>query len=127
MTRSAALDGPRSSGALRWPWAFAVATMLTIAGGAAWDRWHDRGAAALDPAALQPWFGPRSFAEAAMQADQKVAGARESLAVAPGEWVRGEELALALIGRWRLRGDYADLAEAERLLAAGMAGTSGAA
>ena len=127
MTRPATLSPLQRSAGLRWPWTVALAVMLVIAGGVAWDRWRDSSGATLDPAALQPWFGPRTFAEAAAQANQDVAGARESLAIAPDEWVRGEELALALIGRWRLRGDYADLAEAERLLAAGMAGTSGAA
>ena len=118
---AASLDPPRPSTAWRWPWVFALATLLAIAGGAAWDRWRDSGSTALDPAALRPWFGARTFAEATAQADRDVAAARETLAVAPDEWVNGEGLALALIARWRLSGDYGDLAEADHLLAAGMA------
>ena len=111
--------------AARWLWTLALAAMLAIAGGFARDRWHGSTSALLDPAALRPWYGSANFAAAAAQADRDVAGAREGLARAPGEWVLGEQLALKLIARWRLLGDYADLAEADRLLAAGMGGTSG--
>ncbi|MDP3674810.1 MAG: hypothetical protein Q8R44_06910 [Novosphingobium sp.] len=122
MIRPAAPDLTRRSGALRWPFTLAFAVALAGTGGFAWDRWRDSGSATLDPAALRPWFGPPSFAEAVAQAKRDVDGAREALAIAPDEWVLGEELALKLIARWRLLGDYGDLAEADRLLAAGMAG-----
>ena len=122
MTRPAMLELPRpTAGALRWAWIFALAAGLAIAGGAALDRWREGASEALDPAALRPWYGPPTFAEAAAQAERDVAGARESLATAPDEWTHGERLALALIARWRLLGDYGDLAEADRLLGAGMA------
>ena len=125
MTRAAALDRPRPFAVPRWLWTLALAVLLVMGGGVAWDRWQGGANAGLDPAALRPWFGPPTFAEAAAQADREVDGRRESLVRAPGEWVLGEQLALALIARWRLIGDYDDLAEADRLLAAGMGGTSG--
>ena len=125
MTRPASLAPPRPSAAARWPWAFALAAALAIAGGVALDRWRNPATPALDPATLRPWFGSATFAEAVAAADQGVAGRRETLALAPAQWVSGEALASALIMRWRLTGDYADLDEAQRLLDAGVAETSG--
>ena len=111
--------------ALRWAAMLALAAMLVIAGGVALDQWRAAAKSALDPAALRPWFGPATFAEAVAAADQTVAGRRESLALAPTEWLPGESLAQALMVRWRLTGDYADLTEAQRLLDVGVAKTNG--
>ena len=126
MTRPAALNPPHPTAcALRWAGLLTLAAMLAIAGGVALDRWRDSANSALDPAALRPWFGPATFAEAVVAADQTIAGRRESLALAPAEWTSGESLALALMARWRLTGDYADLAEAQHLVDAGVAKTTG--
>lgn len=126
MTRPVTLEPPHVSvRALRWAMLLALAAMLVIAGGVAIDRLRGPANSSLDPASLRSWFGPATFAEAVVAADQTVAGRRESLALAPAEWLPGESLALALIARWRLTGDYANLAEAQRLLDAGVAKTSG--
>ena len=117
------LDPPAR--ALRLGGLLALAAILVIGGGVALDRWRDSTNSGLDSASLQPWFGPATFAVAVSASDQTIAGRRETLALAPAEWTSGESLALALIARWRLTGDYADLAEAQRLLDAGVAKTSG--
>ena len=121
MTRAAALNPSRPLAGPRWLWTLALAALLVIAGEVAWDRWRESGSGELDPATLQPWFGARNFAEAAAQADRDIAAVRQSLANPPGDWIHAEQLAMALIARWRLRGEYADLAEADRLLRDGMA------
>ena len=123
MTRSAALDPPPTATAPRWAWLLLLAVLLAIGAGAALDRLRGAGDASLDPTAIEPGFGPTTFADAVARAERDVAAARESYAYAPDEWLRGEALARALIARWRLAGDYADLAEADRLLDSGLAAT----
>lgn len=125
MTSSAMLPSPTAPGPhLRWAWLALLAILLAIAAGAGLDRLRDSaGPTRLDPATIRPGFGPRTFAEARAAAEAKVVGARESYVAAPGEWLRGEVLAGALIGRWRLEGDYADLVEAGRLLDDGVSQT----
>ena len=66
-------------------------------------------------------FGPSSYAAAVERADEAVANGTARLAAAPGEWLPQEVLALGLIERFRLTGSEADLAEAGRLLRAGLA------
>lgn len=122
MTRS---DPPRSTRAglstLRWPVLFALAAVLTIGVGAAWDRLPTgNGRSSLDPTTLRAGFGPANSIAARNRAEAALAGAREAYAAAPGEWLRGEGLARALVARWRLGGDYTDLAEADRLLDRGL-------
>lgn len=126
MTRSATLPSPPVRKAPpRWALLAVLAAALAIAVGAGIDRWRDSAEPAeLDLAAVRPGYGPKSFAEARAAADVKVTGAREGLAAGPDEWLRGEVLAAALVGRWRLEGDYTDLVEAERILAQGVAQTS---
>ena len=104
----------RPARALRWGGLLALAAILVIGGGVALDRWRASTNSGLDSASLQPWFGPATFADAVSATEQTIAGRRESLALAPAEWTSGESLALALIARWRLTGDYADLAEIGR-------------
>ena len=102
----------------------AFAAILVIGIGAAWDRlpgYDDR--RSLDPANLRAGFGPANYAAARTRAESNLVGARETYAYAPDEWLRGEVLARALIARWRLSGDYADLAEADRVLDRGLAQT----
>jgi tetratricopeptide (TPR) repeat protein len=108
-------------GGLHWPLLLALAAILTIGVGAAWDRLPGRASPSLDPGQMHAGFGPASYAAARARAESDLAGARETYAVAPGEWLRGEVLARALIARWRIAGDYADLAEADRLLDKGLA------
>lgn len=105
---------------LRWVSMFALAAILAIAAGAASDRWL-RVDAALDPASIVVGFGPADYGTALQRIDQDIAGARRQLALAPGEWLRSESLARALIRRARLTGDYDDLTEASRLIDEGLA------
>lgn len=97
-----------------------VVALLAVLAVAAVDYWRDRPvdvpAADLDPAALRPGPGPRTFTEALASADHAVEGARQRLAASPDEWLRMEVLARALTARYRLTADAADLAEADRLL-----------
>lgn len=110
--------------ALGWPLLMALAAILAIGIGAAWDRLsgHDD-RPSLDPASLRAGFGPANYAAARARAESNLVGARETYAYAPDEWLRGEVLARALIAHWRLSGDYADLAAADRLLDRGLAQT----
>ena len=55
----------------------------------------------LDPASIQPGFGPRTSAEALAEAERGVAGMRERLARHPGDWLPMEGLARALMTRQR--------------------------
>lgn len=108
----------------RWLWLFVMAVVIVIAGGAALDRWRvTERTTALDPSALRPGYGSRTFAEAMAIADRSVANARESLQFAPREWLRQEGLARALIARYRLGGSFDDLAEADRRLDEGLSAT----
>lgn len=103
-----------------WHWLAAAA----LAAGAviATDHWHDSRDGAeeaqppLDPAELRAGPGPRTFAEALANAEREVAGARAQLDAHPGEWLRMEHLARALLARHRLTGEAAHLAEADRIL-----------
>ena len=112
----AAARGPR------WPWLALLAVLLAIAVGAGVDRWRESGEVAqADPAGLRPGFGPTGFAESLASTQQRVAAARENVALISGEWLREEGLAAALLARFRLTGDYRDLAEADAVLTAAMA------
>jgi len=105
---------------LSWPVLLVLAVAIAIVMGVGIDRW--RGASAVvDPATIRAGFGPASYGEAIARADQDVAGAREGLSLAPGEWTHGEALALALLARWQLANDYVDLKEATGLLERGVA------
>lgn len=109
---------------LRWLVLTIGAALLAIAAGVAIDRWQAASEPAeLNPATLRAGFGPATFAAALERTRSNVAGAREGVANGPGEWLREEMLARALIARFRLEGDYADLSEARRLLDAGIART----
>ena len=124
MTRAVALARLSERAPVRhWPLLLLAAVALTIGVGAAFDRAVSDAPPRLDPVVLRPGYGPRNFAEARVHADVTVDAARRSLASAPREWLRSEGLARALIARWRLSGDYADLAEADRLLDAALAAT----
>ncbi|MDT0508638.1 hypothetical protein [Novosphingobium sp. MMS21-SN21R] len=110
--------------AARWPWLLLAAVLLVSAGAIAYDKWKSRqGPPDPLPSEIQPWFGPRSQIELEQAAIVGVDGARARLALAPGEWLRQEMLARALIKRFRATGSYADLAEADVLLDRGMAGS----
>jgi hypothetical protein len=104
--------------AWRWLAAAALAAGAVIAA----DHWRDgRGSAVepqapLDPRELHAGLGPPTFAAALAHAEREVAGARMNLAAHPGEWLRMEQAARALLARHRLTGEAADLAEADRIL-----------
>lgn len=104
------------------PVLLALAALLVALGGVAADRWANPAVApSLDPRAIKPGYGPATYRAALAQADRKIAAARTSLGFGPDDWLRMEGLARALVARWRLSGNYADLAEADRLLDRGLA------
>lgn len=108
---------PRASAVgARWPLRLALAALLTILAGLAWDHWRAPSAPAPDPWHLHPAFGPADYPAALAAADGKVASARRSLADGPGEWLRMEILARALASRFRLSADPGDAVEADALL-----------
>ena len=111
----------RGARAIRWPWLLLIAVVLVTVLGVASDRFQrDVPKPTLDPATLRPGYGPATFAAALASARRHLEGARVGYDHAPGEWLRGEVLARALIAHWRLAGDYGDLAEADRLLDQGL-------
>ncbi|MCY1672238.1 hypothetical protein OVA07_14625 [Novosphingobium sp. SL115] len=101
----------------RWPWLLLTAVLMVVAGAIALDKWRARQAPPDPlPEQIQPWFGPRNQGELVLSAQVGVEGARNRLSLMPGEWLRQEMLARALVRRFRINGDYADLAEADGLL-----------
>ena len=110
------------SRAPRWAWFALLAVVLVIALGAGWDRLRNS-AGGADPTQLHGGRGADSFPAALAAADQNLATARGSLALSPGDWGHEEILARALMARFRLAGDFADLAEAQRLLDAALSRT----
>jgi hypothetical protein len=123
MARSATLSGPPSRARrLAWPTLLGLAVVAVIAFGLLSDRvQRAREPARLDPTTIHPGYGPKSFAESQALAERNLTAARLTYAIAPDEWLRAETLARALIARWRLENDYADLAEASHLLDDGIA------
>ncbi len=61
-------------------------------------------------------IGPRNFADALAKTDDKVAFARGRARDAADQWLVQEALAGALVARFRLTGNYDDLAEADHAL-----------
>jgi len=105
----------------RLPALLLAAALLAIVTGVLADRWSvGNTVASPDPATLRPWYGPASYAQAAVNAERDVNAARHDNLAVPGQWLREEVLARALMARWRLKGDYADLVEARALLDQGL-------
>ena len=120
MARSATLR-LQSRGALRRPLLLALAVAIAIALGVGWDRWDAaEPTIPVDPASVRPGYGPATYSDALERAETHLASARKSYTIEPGQWLRGEGLARALIARWRLAGDYRDLTEADALLKRGL-------
>ncbi|SMC98535.1 tetratricopeptide repeat protein [Novosphingobium sp. B1] len=106
----------------KWPWILMAAVFLVTAASIVSDKIKARqGPPDPLPAEVKPWFGPRNQTEALTAADNGVANARGRLQNAPDEWLRLEMLGRALAARFRISGSYADLAEADAVLARGMA------
>ncbi|WP_225206925.1 tetratricopeptide repeat protein [Novosphingobium huizhouense] len=106
-----------------WPWLLLVAALVVLAAGFGVRSWraHHQGPPDPDPAAIRPGFGPKSAAAAIALADTQITGAREGVAEGGTDWLHLEILADTLVGRYRLTGDWADLAEADRTLDRAMA------
>lgn len=107
---------------LKWPWILLAAVFIITAASIVSDKMKSRqGPPDPLPSEIKPWFGPRNQTEALAAADNGVNNARERLKQGPDEWLRLEMLGRALAARFRVSGDYADLAEADSFLAKGMA------
>lgn len=77
--------------------------------------------APLNPEEVQPGPGPRDFAAELGAAELSLQQWQARLDRDPGDWLHLEGVALSLAARFRLNGDYADLADADRLLDEAMA------
>lgn len=111
---------------VRW-WKWAAVLLLAVLAVGALDWWRDRpsalpGQTPLNPAALRPGYGPKTYPQALAAADDRVSGWRARMAARPDDWSHKEGLASALAARSRLTGSYSDLVEADRLLDAAMTG-----
>lgn len=67
-------------------------------------------------AATKPSFGPANHADALKVATDQVSLAKERISRRPDDWLNQESYARALMARFRLTGDYADLANAQDAL-----------
>lgn len=107
---------------IAWPWLLLLAVLVVVAGGYGLQRWRGQ-AGPPDPAPseIRPWFGPKTAAEAIAAADVQIAGARERIAQGQRDWLHLEILGDTLVGRYRLTGNWADLAEGDRTLDEAMA------
>jgi tetratricopeptide (TPR) repeat protein len=100
--------------------ALAAVGAIAAADRQAWFAVPAANAAPLDPAVLVAGYGPATFDAALTAAETKVGAKRELLAREPGDWLRMEGLARALLQRARLTASAPDMAEANRLLARGV-------
>jgi hypothetical protein len=98
--------------------------IIVLAASYGWQRWsHRHGPPDPAPGEVTPWFGPRNQQEAVNAATVQIDGGREREKSGKTDWLHMEILGDALVGRYRLTGSYADLAEADKVLdrAIGMA------
>jgi len=106
----------------RWLMLLLMAILVVAAVSYGVQRWrHHQGPPDPVPAEIKPWFGPRNAAEAIAAADTQIAGARERIASGQKDWLHLEILGDSLVGRYRLTGSYADLAEGDKVLDEAMA------
>ena len=97
-----------------------LAVVLAIAAEAYFATGRDH-AANVTSELKRPAFGPRSYAAAFADSTARIAAKQALYDMFPGDWLRDEALAYAYADRFRLTGDYADLAEANRIAARGRA------
>ncbi len=98
----------------------ALVAFLIFSSGLLYDMYRDRAVSQAGYARLRPGYGPKTFAAAVARTQADVEAAREDYETAPSEWLRGEILARALIAKWRLTGNYDDLAEADAVIDQGL-------
>lgn len=94
-----------------------LATMLAFAA----ERWfsgRSEDSGITDLPAPMPAFGPRTYQEALVDSDARIAAKEELAAMFPDDWVRMEAVAYAYLDRFRLTGDYGDLAKAREVVTA---------
>ena len=97
-------------------YALIPAAAVLLAAGAEFLVAPRAGPSAEAAALPRPGYGPKSYAEAMhFTADQLDLG-RERVRYGPGEWLRQESLARALMSRARLSSTYDELAEANAVL-----------
>ena len=95
-----------------------LAPLLVLAVVVAFDRPWRAADGLMGQAVEMPrlGIGPPSYAEALARLDRAVAFGRERVRGGPDQWLLQESLAGPLIARFRLTGNYDDLAEADRAL-----------
>lgn len=82
-----------------------------------WQGLAPQGAPANAAVWPKPAFGPASFANKEKDLDAQLALARERVRFAPGEWLREETLARAIMARAQITGAYDELVAARNIIA----------
>jgi tetratricopeptide (TPR) repeat protein len=109
------------AGFVRWPYWHMVLSALAASGLViAADAWitHERAPSARSPTweLRQPGYGPASYTAAIAALDTQIATGRGWARSEPANWLRLEGLSRALLARFRLTGNYDELAEAAAVM-----------
>lgn len=107
---------------MRWPITFAVAAIAVIGVGVAIDRNDGTdAAAAVMPSDIPLGYGDKGYRQMVASVDDTVRSRRNRLDASKGGWLHREALAIALMDRFALTGEMADMEEARDLLDTGLA------
>jgi len=122
--RAAHLIAPRGNRGAGRIVAWGLAAAVAVVGVAALDALRGPSeaerAAPLDPASLLSGHGARNYKVSLADLESNLEGKQYLLAREPGDWLRMEGVARALLARARLNASAADLHQANSLLAAGI-------
>ena len=113
----ASTDNSHPARGRRLVWLALPLAAVVIATGIDWSLSRGPEEPALSAAEWGPaGYGPRTFAEASRQIDHQLEAATYMADRNPGDWLRQEGLARALMRRSRVATDYGDLAQADAVL-----------